>query len=308
MTHQGQALIINNIMPYAGAKQSVRAILSKLTNEELVGITVQDSLLVTNSKPDHLNIFIVDNYDARESFKIALHENSFHIICESNLCPVHAVKSSIRMSRDSEGFFRDPANVILPSITKKLELEIFKETERATLLQKISDFIVGQSASLNAQESAQIISTELLMNVQKDAPLYFSNAYGPAALEERMAQGVLGSFICAANSDHLLLCAKDYFGSLDLDKMLGRLIETTSSDYARIDANSETEAGLGCRIIYEHAATFIVGVNIQNWSLVAATVPLKASRKQRELIPKNLHFVRFGGQWRRGWDSNPRAP
>lgn len=189
------------------------------------------------------------------------------------------------MTKNEESrFFNDDFKVFRYIANNKFD----KESTVEALLNDVNKLTLRDST----KESCLLIAEELLMNMVYDAPRYFDLL--PAEVKAKRIPFRSSELILIYSSELIVFIASDTYGSVDLNKLLSRLLYCYSTDKIMLNMNEGTGgAGYGCRMVYDHSTSLILAVNPGIQSIVAAILPNGISQSKIKRIDKSLHVFKI---------------
>jgi hypothetical protein len=107
----------------------------------------------------------------------------------------------------------------------------------------------------------------------------------------KLIDGKKARLFAAEDGQRLLVGIEDPFGSLDVKAYLNRIHKCYSSVKDSINFG-EGGAGIGSYIIFNAGSSLYYGVKPGQTTLLICVLPYKMSRRQREDLPKHLHWIK----------------
>jgi hypothetical protein len=237
---------------------------------------------------------------------IALTQDVLHICQSENPYFEKDLNSSAMLLNDASAFAHFPAASILcpqDANSKKeeslllMDFSFDRVSQKPELLKKLESTLAGTTASSSIRADILLIADELSTNAIYNAPFVDLDNTAPGASREdqsvKMQDGRSARFFIAADDTRFVVGCYDPYGTLNLNKMLGRIKDCYDSGVsANIRMAGNGGAGIGSFMVFNSAASYYVGVSVGQYTMVCCTLPIKMSNRARQDMPKNLHFIK----------------
>lgn len=213
-------------------------------------------------------------------------------------------RSAELLSRKSELFFSNPATAILwPSEIGRrnenksllLNRQFSSSDEKNVLLEDMQKAVSGISRSSTFVDEVIAVTDEFVTNALYNAPYvnpitFVNQRINRLTTKVKLDHGKQARLFAAEDGKRLLIGVEDPFGSLDVKSYLNRIHKCYSSVKDSINFG-EGGAGIGSYIIFNTGSSLYYGVKPGEKTLLACVMPMKISRRQREDLPKHLHWI-----------------
>lgn len=107
----------------------------------------------------------------------------------------------------------------------------------------------------------------------------------------RFESGKRARLFLAEDQTRLVIGCEDPFGSLNLNRWLGKIKDTYVRGPAATMNFGPGGAGLGSYIIFNAGSSLYFGVWPGQATVLACVIPLRMSLRKRTLLPKHLHWI-----------------
>ncbi len=281
-------------MKYLGNDPTVQSTLSSLNlGQEGTKVTVVDA--------DHPNlaganqITVGRSIENGELMNLVVEKGVRHVVQMPNQDFARQVCFTAHILASSDQFFENPRHHLIELGSKSLlEGDIQCKTYplsipmvgKENLLEQIYTDLRQIPRSASIRDSAVLVADEMIMNVTKDAPLYFAKNF-----PDRSSQGRSAVLNIANDGQRLLIWTEDDFGSLAVDKMIQRLQECYNSEQISPLLVEGQGAGLGCKLIFDMSVSMSVLVKPGQKTVFCAVLPLGMSNRKIQGLPKNLQIL-----------------
>jgi hypothetical protein len=237
---------------------------------------------------------------------MAMAHGALHICQSGNPYFEKDLNTSAMLLNDEAAFSHYPAASILcpheANSQKEASLILMnyifdRVSQKQDLLTKLESTLAGTSASSSIRADILLIADELSTNAIFNAPFVDLDNTNPGASREdqgvKMHDGRSARFFIAADSERFVVGCCDPYGTLNLNKMLGRIKDCYDSGVsANIRMAGSGGAGIGSFMVFNSAASYYVDVAVGKHTMVCCTLPIKMSNRARQEMPKNLHFIK----------------
>lgn len=280
-------------MKYIGRDQQVQTSLAEIPTEfGSPQISVMDA--DQSGTLDSQKIIVAKGLESRDLMDLVVDRGARHIVQMPNLDFSRQMTFCAHIMTCAEKFFENPRYHLVelgdrsilsaPKGVFHYPMSIYGQKD--SMLNAVRMDLATIPKANRILDSAGLVADEMIMNIAKDAPLYFARTFPGLS-----SAGRSSSFTMAYDENRLLLWTEDDYGSLSVDKMLNRLRECYASEHINPLMREGEGAGLGCRIIFDTSVSMSVFVRPGKKTVFCAVLPLGLSNRQREGLPKNLHIV-----------------
>lgn len=281
-------------MKYLGRDPAIQGTLSSLN----LGQEARDLTVIDADHPqlsDAQQIVIGHSMENGQLMNLVVEKGVRHVVQMPNQDFARQVSFTAHVMNNSKEFFENPRHHLIQLGSKSLlegeaqcheyHLEI-PFTKKELLLEKIYQDLQGIPRSTSIRDSAVLVADEMIMNVTKDAPMYFEKNFPKQSVKNRHAK-----LFIAWDAQRLLIWTEDDFGSLAVDKMIGRLQECYNSEQITPLLAEGQGAGLGCKMIFDMSVSMSVLVKPGQKTVFCAVLPLGMSNRKIQGLPKNLQIL-----------------
>jgi len=215
------------------------------------------------------------------------------------------IQSAQLLSQKSETFFSHPATAILwpKEISSRneqssllLNRNFCSSDEKNGLLDEMKTIVNGISRSSTLVDEVIAVTDEFVTNALYNAPYvdpvtFVNQRINRLTTKVKLDHGKQARLFAAQDGKRLLIGVEDPYGSLDVKSYLNRIHKCYSSVKDSINFG-EGGAGIGSYIIFNTGSSLYYGVKPGEKTLLVCVVPIKVSRRQREDLPKHLHWIK----------------
>ncbi|MGE0764339.1 MAG: hypothetical protein AB7N80_13745 [Bdellovibrionales bacterium] len=282
-------------MKYLGRDKAIKTTISGLKlGHESGQLTVVDA----DQQPyltDGNRIVVGRSLENSELMDLVVEKGVRHVVQMPNQDFARQVCFTANILTNPEKFFEDPRHYLTGMGHQSLlegDIGLFHYplaspmTGKETLLDRIHADLNKIPRSNTIRDSALLVADEMIMNVTKDAPLYFAQNFPDAPKRDRSS-----SLYIAFDQDRLLLWTEDDFGSLAVDKMIARLRDCYAAEQINPLMAEGQGAGLGCKMIFDMSVSMSVLVKPGVKTVFCAVLPLGMSNRKIQGLPKNLQIL-----------------
>lgn len=280
-------------MRYLGKDQEVQSSLKSIKSDGAgTQITVIDPDQINQKEPSQ--IIVGKGIDNRELMNLIVDRGARHVVQMPNLDFIRQMNFCANVLSHPGEFFENPQSFLVELGDRSLinmPMGIFhyptnRFLNKDYVLEALRRDLEGIPRGHKILDPALIVADEMLMNILKDAPMYFQKNF-----PNLDPKGRTSSLTIAFDHERLLLWTEDDYGSLSVDKMINRLRECYQSEQIDPLMQDGQGAGLGCRIIFDTSVSMSVFVKPGKKTVFCAMLPLGLSNRQREGLPKNLQIL-----------------
>jgi|GEM_PF-2259463 len=236
------------------------------------------------------SVVVADNLQDSELVNRFLMNNLRHLVQRNPHLDNSEVEIAGRLIESPVSFLNRTIECLMPAPLNWI-IQKFDHTTSKTELKELTLDWAAKAGRQNVLESVDVIFEELYMNAILDAPREADKRGWQADLYDKRSFATLEM---AYDARRLFLVCSDPFGALDGRAFLGRLREVLQKGMGQsIRTDSKQGAGIGCSLIYEHASSLILAHKPQVRTVVACSIPLGLSYRQRAKTQKSLHLIEF---------------
>lgn len=205
---------------------------------------------------------------------------------ESQFCSQElSIASQLSLACDS--FFNFPEKALVSDGVFH-EFNILKGTSKEDLRSKVEE-LASSTKARGLSENVISIFEELYMNAIYDGPAEFKKRF---SIEENLKDKRIRISLGISDTRFVIAC-RDEYGSLDPLSYLRRVHEVYEKGVGQsIRFESHAGAGIGSYIVLENCQSLYFGVIPQKCTVVATVLDIQLSRKQREVVPKSIHYIK----------------
>jgi len=228
-----------------------------------------------------VKIHYVDEASPPELVKLVKGPSLHHVVCRLSPHFADLEKECHRLEADPQYFFSE--EFIRGTSQDWKEIHFSGAADKPQLHSEVEHFLQGKGHS-SLITASQAVIEELYMNAVIDAP------------REAKSQGVQAP----SKSNHLhlgfqaqflVISCTDYYGALSVSKFVNRMDEVYARGAGEAMNRAAGGAGLGCVILFENSTSLFIGVKKGQVTRFVVWLPLKASHRQREQMPKSIHRI-----------------
>lgn len=277
-------------MKYLGKDQQIMTSLAEVSADSSISVIDADQTGTLDSK----KIVVGRALENRHIIDLVNDKGARHVVQMPNMDFARQVSFSAHIMTCSEQFFENPRKHLVemgpqslidkPRGVMHYPLTIYGQKQ--SILDAFRMDLANVPKASKIADQATLVADEMLMNMIKDAPLYFAKNFPGMS-----ATGRSSSLTVAYDDQRLLLWTEDDYGSLSVDKMLARLKECYSEKPLNPNMDENEGAGLGCRIIFDISVSMSVFVKSGKKTVFCVVLPLGMSNRQRENMPKNISII-----------------
>lgn len=235
-------------------------------------------------------------------------KSKIHHVCQSNSTFLsEEIATASRMIVCPDDFMKYPLSTILQPqyCGAKAEAELRghevtfagaddKKNVLGELVQWLRSFL--KADGLIAEVSN--IGDELFMNAVYNAPFLDSSGklqeVKGDSPEVRFGKGKQAVLFAGAHDKQLVIGCSDYYGTLNVERLLHRIKSCFDSGVAEnINWSGVGGAGIGSFMVYNLSVSYYVGVRKGNQTVVCCKIPYGMSSRRRGEEPKNIHFFEY---------------
>lgn len=228
-------------------------------------------------------LFLTESLSSAQILEIICDLKCCHILQVNNDRFSNDFSAATRLINNYSQYFESNYNFIEGKIEDSLCLEFYEASSKVDTKTEIEQF-VKHIQSPQIQSTADTIVEEFFMNSMLDAPREASKKGWSPELKS-------SEFYLAKNENSLQISCTDYFGSLEMRKLLERMNSVYKAGLgSSLQQSSAEGAGIGCVMTFESSMTMIVGVIPQQVTKFTCIVPIGLSNKKRELMNKSFHW------------------
>ncbi len=212
-----------------------------------------------------------------------LEKNIQHLVQKNKNRFIDDLNVGAKIIEDYQQYFHSEFKIYGGSSLESVRLQFKSTGEKKALKDQIHDFVqkIGSESVGLAVDS---IFEELYMNAMFDAP---------RESRKRNWEGTsdASELFLDWSAHNLQISCTDFYGSLDIEKMLRRMEEVYVKGVAEaMNLSTGSGAGIGCVILFENSSAMYLGVIPGRMTKVTCVVPLGMSNRQRERMKKSLHW------------------
>jgi phosphohistidine swiveling domain-containing protein len=279
-------------MQYQGKNHQIIDLVREFSGQERwKNLIIVDSPEQIDKKCSQNYLLVTDQIHSEQLVELLFINKVSHVVQLSNADFKKSFERAATLITEGAKILADPVGTIIKSpYPNQLRLPMTSGIDKDVELQKVRDYLSAVPQGDTVQESGLIIAHELMTNVLYDAPRIYKELFPQEALNISPSQ-VMGEILIAYNDKKILVGAVDRFGSLAVEKLIGRLHETYQSSMVSVRLDSNGGAGIGCRMIFDLSTQLYFSVDRGNKTFVGACLPLGMSYKKQQLTPKNVHII-----------------
>lgn len=222
---------------------------------------------------------------------------SAHLIQGDSSFSNDETQVSESLTMQSHIFFSEPEKILAKDGVYH-KFEITSSTSKEDLRNQIESLATATQAR-GLSENVIAIFEELYMNAVYDGPAEFNKRFKDRTRNSESFDPRRISISIGISGDRFIIACRDEYGSLDPMSYLKRIHEVYDKGVGQsIRYESNAGAGIGSYIVLENCQSLYFGVIPQKCTVVASVLNMQLTRKQREVVPKNIHYVSCseGGQ------------
>lgn len=226
-------------------------------------------------------VLLADNLDSKTVVELSLKKRNFHTIQNSLQPLAEKIELVNRLEPVPLQFFSEQFN-ILSAGAKNLfsDFRFNQFTDRYQFIESIFSKLQLNITYNRYQIFYQIIN-ELVMNVQVNAVKQAKNSnQNDSVLKIELANG------------YVAVSMIDYYGSLDVEKLLKRLhnVQATGISSA-IQFNESTGSGIGVSMIYNYCDSLLLGSVPDEVTRISVVFPFNINENKTEFLQKSIHRI-----------------
>lgn len=227
------------------------------------------------------SICVADNLSPERVLGTVLEKNIHHLLQINS----KRETSDLRIAQDSfnlkNSYFESEFCFFQP--VNKNFLPFLGAKEKSILRDKVAS-CVDHFQSENLTASVFAVFEELYMNAVIDAPREASKLGSPTISKAN-------EFFIASSADTLQISCSDFYGALNIEKLLLRMHQVLCQGVGEsINFKSTGGAGIGCVLLWEQSISLIIGVKAGVQTKVTCILPVGVSNRAREKMKKSLHW------------------
>lgn len=184
-----------------------------------------------------------------------------------------------------ELYFMNPLSLVLSEPSDMVVFEIASRQAKTVVRTQVEDYLQDR-VNAACMESAVILFEELFMNAFIDAPRESLKNNKDADLSR-------SCFLRLAIDDsRIAISMQDPFGSLDINKLLKRMLQVYEQGAGNsINLSQPGGAGIGCVLMFENSASLAIGVDRGVQTTVTAQLYRKINRREKESVAKSIFLI-----------------
>jgi hypothetical protein len=228
-----------------------------------------------------VKIHYVDEVSPAEVVKAIKTFSADHVVSRLSPYLTYLEQESFRLKQNPQYFFTE--EFIRGMSLDCTNIYFSGASDKSRMLSEVETFLKGKGNS-SLLSASQAVIEELYMNAVLDAPRE-SKLRGPQTSHKQC------HLFLSFTPSVLVISCTDFYGSLSISKFVDRMNEVYSRGAGEAMNRSGGGAGLGCVILFENSTSLFIGVKKGQMTRFVVWLPVKASHRQRERIPKSLHRI-----------------
>jgi hypothetical protein len=210
------------------------------------------------------------------------------------------------LSKDKSHFFLAPATALLwPKEIGKRDEEMslllnrsFQDSdEKRAVLDEVKARLGSITKSSSLIDEVLSVADEFVTNALYNAPYVDPVTFVNQRIDRLTTRVVFPSgkharLFVAEDGKRLLVGVQDPFGSLSVKEYLNKIVRCYSAGVQNSINFGQGGAGIGSYIIFNAGSSLYYGVIPGQVTMLACVMPYRMSRRQREGLPKHLHWIK----------------
>lgn len=242
----------------------------------------------------------------QELIEQVLNGPSAHVCQPAGLMYQQEVETSELLSKDTQLFFASPATALLwPSeIATRQEMNSLLlnrlfgcSDEKNQILDELRGKLSTLTKSSSLVDEILAVADEFVTNALYNAPYvdpvtFVNQRVDRLTTKVELPAGKTARLFVAEDGQRLLVGIQDPFGSLNIKNYLNGIVRCYATGVKDSINYGEGGAGIGSYIIFNAGSSLYYGVRPGQTTVLACLVPYRMSRRQREDLPKHLHWIK----------------
>lgn len=251
------------------------------------------------------SIVVADHLANSEVIALAQKLDISHVVQKSSLNFAKEIDFSRRLLANPQNYFNFPLTMIFSNKNPCMAIEnqiasanIFlgSPTQKDEALLIIEELAIQIVKSKSTIDDLKLIGDELITNAIYNAP-YISKTGENLNIERNSEKVEIDPMkqprlFFAHDAEMVAIGVQDFYGSLDVNRILGRIAGCYSNGIGNQILYGPGGAGIGSFMMYEASTSFIVGVNKGISTCICCNLPVQLSTRSRSVLPKNIHIVK----------------
>ena len=273
---------------------------SKETKEHILKWTEETKITNFEKK-----VVICKKTNSIDVLKLATNHSADHIVYENSDHYLTEVESSIQIIDTPDTFYNFPLSAMLDPENCSLEndkrlnichIEFSKSSEKQKTIDKVAETLKSYSRRSSLIQNLKTVTDELFMNALYSAPFELTesqmNRSEPVELEEKQECSIdLG-----IKGDRVALVCVDQFGSLNIQKLLNRILTCFENGVIESMNFGSGGAGIGSFLIYNLCNSMYLGVRKGERTVIGCVFCLGNQHIRQNNKNKNIHLNRDEGR------------
>lgn len=248
------------------------------------------------------NLFVVENLNVENLVKKAREKNGGHIVQNNQIETVRETLAAQMILKNPLDFFdfplvitlspQNPTPVLEDSLTL-VERQFSTISEKEPILSEIADVLDTARLNRSLRDDVIMTANEFACNALFNAPcdLGINNRNLRTTLQSAQTQLKPAVIKVGAYQGYLAVTCLDHYGSLQPDRILGRLEKCAVLGAGEsINLDDSGTAGIGCYMVLRACTSFFMGVKNGQMTQFCALFPQISRTKDRDSKSKNLHW------------------
>ncbi len=170
--------------------------------------------------------------------------------------------------------------------------------QKRTVLESVTNTLVSKNIPQTMIDDVILVADELFTNAIYNAPFvdkvtHVNPGISRNLLEITLEEGKHGRLFLAQEDKRLVVGCIDPYGSLSIERYLGKMKATYALGAAATMNFGSGGAGLGSYIIFNTGCSLYVGVRPGHATVICCIFPLGMSNRKRATLPKHLHWIQL---------------
>jgi hypothetical protein len=243
-------------------------------------------------------ILMIEGQDSPEIIPYMFHSKIRHAVHVTRADFEKEINLAVEMITKPQNFMGRPLHHISAEkrCAPQLKIDFTSMDEKSIVLDKFSRYLDKVGDAVMLKHAIVNMVDELFTNALYNAPTD-ENGNRLNHRKERTDKVALNQVLRPQlslyhNGNMGLICCKDPYGSLDLEKLLGRLSGLYLSEKKEVNMGPGG-AGVAYHMMLESSSGLYIAVEKNKSTVVCFTLHLGEGIKKSEAFPKNLHFLSY---------------
>lgn len=248
------------------------------------------------------SLSVVDNLDVENLVKRARQSKSGHLVQNHQLETERESSAAEMILRNHQHFFdfpfvttlnpQEPSEILEESLTM-FERSFTTIDEKEPILAAIAEILDAARLNRSLRDDVIMTANEFICNALFNAPceMGINKRNLRATLQSAQTQLKPAVLKVGAFHGYLAVACLDHYGSLQPDRILGRLEKCAVLGAGEsINLDDSGTAGIGCYMVLRASTSFFMGVKNGEMTQFCALFPQISRAKDRDSKNKNLHW------------------